>query len=115
MVEQFVYTEKVTGSSPVSPTKLNFMQEIKCIINGKVQMIMFRDFIKKKAQTLGIVGTVENLGDGTVEVIAQGKKEKLEKLIGYLHKGPFLARVIRVDTKWREPKESFTGFTIVYS
>jgi len=78
-------------------------------------MIMFRDFIKRKAQTLGVLGTVENLEDGTVKVIAQGRKEKLEKLIEYLHTGPSLAQVVRVDTQWREPKESCTGFTIIYS
>ena len=91
------------------------MQEVKCIISGKVQVVMFRDFIKRKARMLDVVGTVENLRDGTVEVIAQGDKEKLEKLIWFLHKGPVLARVVRVDTQWMKPKERFTSFTIVYS
>lgn len=77
-------------------------------------MVMFRDFIKRHALSLGLRGTVENLDDGSVEVIAQGMEEKLEKLIEKLHKGPFLARVIRVDVTWREPQGDFTGFTIVY-
>ena len=90
------------------------MQEIKAKISGKVQMVMFRDFVQRHSRSLGLRGTVENLDDGSMEVIAQGSEEKLEKLIERLHKGPFLARVIRVDVEWREPKEDFGGFTILY-
>jgi len=93
---------------------LFYMQEIRCTITGKVQMVMFRDFILRHARSLGIRGTVENLDDGSVEVIAQGKEEKLKKLVELLHKGPFLARVIRVDVEWRKPTGSFESFSIVY-
>ena len=63
---------------------------------------------------MGLKGFVRNLDGGSVEVIAQGPREKLENLIEYLHKGPFLARVLRVDVDWREPRETFDGFKIVY-
>ena len=77
-------------------------------------MVLFRDFAQRKARGLDISGTIENMEDGSLKVIAQGKEENLEKLIEHLHKGPFLARVLRVETKWREPKEEFQGFKIVY-
>ena len=75
---------------------------------------MFRDFILRHARALGIRGTVKNLSDGSVEVIAQGGKVNLEKFIRRLHKGPFLASVIRVDVKWLELTEDFDGFNIQY-
>lgn len=90
------------------------MKEIKVSIVGKVQMVMFRDFIQRKARSLNLSGTVKNADDGSVEVVAQGSEDNLERLIGYLHKGPLLAHVIRVDTLWREPSESFNSFTIQY-
>ncbi len=90
------------------------MQEIECNIVGKVQMVMFRDFILRNARTLGIRGTVENLYDGSVKVIAQGSEDNLNKFIEYLHKGPFLARVIRVNIEWRELTSDFSCFTIQY-
>ena len=90
------------------------MQEIECKITGKVQMVLFRDFVQRKARGLGIVGTVENLEDRSVKVVAQGTKEDLEKLIEQLHKGPFLARVANITVSWREPKEVFSCFKIVY-
>lgn len=90
------------------------IHEIECRISGKVQMVMFRDFAQRKARGLGIRGTVQNMDDGSVKVVAQGHEEELEALIQYLHKGPFTARVARVDVNWREPTREFDGFKILY-
>lgn len=77
-------------------------------------MVMYRDFVQRKARALGITGTVENKEDRSVFVVAQGTEENLQKLIEHLHKGPFLARVARVDVEWREPRDTFQGFKILY-
>jgi acylphosphatase len=90
------------------------MREIECIITGKVQRVTFRDFIQRKARALWLTGTVENLHNGTVRVIAHGPEEKLRTFIDCLHKGPFLARVGNVTVHWREPMETFEDFTIAY-
>lgn len=90
------------------------MQEIECLVTGKVQMVLFRDFVQRKARALGVSGFVENVEDGAVRVVAQGEKETLEKLIEYLNKGSFLARVAYVKVVWKEPKEHFAGFKIYY-
>jgi len=89
-------------------------KEIKCNITGKVVMVMYRDFVKRKAQALSLVGTVENKDGGSVEVIAQGDESDLHTLIEYLNKGPFLARVARVDVEWSEPTQEFQEFKILY-
>lgn len=90
------------------------IKEIEAKITGKVQIVMFRDFIKRKARILGITGEVENMNDQSVRVVAQGTEDSLNNLIEHLHKGPFLARVIRVDVEWREPQKKFDEFIIVY-
>ena len=77
-------------------------------------MIMFRDFAKRKAEELGISGWVKNLRDDSVQLLAQGQKEKLEKYLELLKKGPVLAKVQSVETSWREPAEEFHSFNIVY-
>ena len=77
-------------------------------------MVMFRDFVQRKARALSIVGTVENRGDGSLRVVAQGADGALEKLIEHLHKGPFLARVARVTVAWKEPVETLRDFKIIY-
>ena len=78
-------------------------------------MMMFRDFTLRKAEALGLKGSVRNLKNGTVEVIAQGEKEKLEAFIEYLNKGSLLSRVDKVEVTWRETKSVFDRFYIVYS
>lgn len=88
------------------------MKEIKCIVYGKVQMVMFRDFVVRSANKLGIVGAVRNINNGTVEVIAQGDDVSLTTLIKRLHKGSFLSHVVRVVVVWREPTEVFTQFNL---
>lgn len=112
MVEQLFYTEKAGGSNP-SPRTME-VEEIRCIVSGKVQGVMYRDFVARHARHLALTGYVKNTPDFTVEVVAQGHDDKLEKLIERLHKGPFLARVSKVDVEWREPSGTYRSFDIVF-
>lgn len=89
------------------------MSEVKCIVSGIVQIVMYRSFTERKALSLGLKGTVRNLNDGTVEVVAQGDKEKLEKLVEHLHGGSLFSRVDNVEVEWREPRENFADFRIL--
>lgn len=90
------------------------MEEFHAIVLGRVQMVMFRDFTARHARRYGITGTVRNLNDGTVEVVAQGSKESLTKLLDDIHAGPLLAKVSRVEALWREVEKPFDSFDIVY-
>jgi len=91
------------------------MKEIECKIYGKVQGVFFRAFIKERADILGICGYVENMEDGTVEVVAQGEEEKLKELLELIKKGPTFARVDSVDMSWSDVlQDTFTDFTIEY-
>ena len=90
------------------------MTELHAIIHGRVQLVMFRDFVQRRATKLKAVGTVQNLSDGTVEVVAQGERAALENLLQALHKGPILAHVDRVESEWRAPTGTFADFCIAY-
>lgn len=92
----------------------NKITQINCIITGRVQLVMFRDFTQRKARKFGIVGTVENLSDGSVKVIAQGVEENLLKLISYLKKGSILAKVENISVEWEEARQLFSDFKIIY-
>ena len=89
-------------------------KEFRGTARGRVQMVMYRDFAQRKARGLHIVGTVTNLPDKTVEVVAQGEEKDLEKYIAKLKRGSILSRVDGVEVEWREPSQSFEGFKIVY-
>ena len=75
------------------------------IIEGRVQGVWFRDSTRTEAIKLGLVGWVKNRFYGSVEVVAEGPKEKVETLIAWCHHGPPIARV----TKVHEIKEDYTG------
>ncbi len=90
------------------------MIELHARITGRVQMVMFRDFVERKARHRGFTGYVRNLDDGSVEAVAQGEKSELEKFIPLLHEGPLLAKVKNVELSWQEPKEKFETFEIRY-
>ena len=90
------------------------IEEFRAIISGRVQMVMFRDFTCRKARKVDVTGFVRNLSDGTVEVVAQGSKENLEKLLEYLLKGSMLSHVENVSVEWRTPQKTFDAFEIAY-
>ena len=75
---------------------------------------MFRDFVCRHARRLSLKGYVRNMPDSTLEVVAQGNRDNLEKLIACLNKGPFLARVTSVDVEWQEPIGTHDSFEIVF-
>ncbi|WP_394751749.1 acylphosphatase [Crenothrix sp.] len=68
-------------------------QRAKILVTGRVQGVYFRYFTQKKARQLGVVGSVRNLPDGSVEIIGQAKSDVLQNLIDWSHKGPITARV----------------------
>jgi acylphosphatase len=90
------------------------MEELHVIVSGRVQGVMMRDFVQRSAKKLGLSGYVKNLSDGTVEVVAQGEKAILEKLVERLHKGSMFSRVDRVEVEWRMPSTPYSGFVIDY-
>lgn len=90
-------------------------KRIRAIISGRVQLVMYRDFARRKASRYGITGWVRNLPDNTVELIAEGHEEDLKEYIGYLEEGPMLAEVENVEVKWwPEATGEFRDFDIKY-
>lgn len=72
---------------------------VKAKISGTVQGVFYRASTLERAQQLGLQGSVENCADGTVRLVAQGEREKVEALLRYAHHGPDAAKVSRVDVQ----------------
>ncbi len=82
------------------------------IISGRVQGVFFRANVRNKANELGLKGYAKNLENGNVEVVAEGKEEKLRELLAFIKKGPGIAEVKGIDAKHRQP-ENFKSFDIM--
>lgn len=83
-------------------------------IYGDVQGVFFRANTKERADALGLTGWVRNREDGSVECVAEGEKEKLEKLLEWCKTGPPGASVSEVRSEWKEFKGEFRNFSIRY-
>ena len=88
------------------------MQRAHLIVHGLVQGVFFRSNAKKAAETLGLRGYARNMADGTVEVVAEGSKEKIKELIEFCKKGPGAARVDKIDVHIWEARNEFKDFEV---
>ncbi len=88
------------------------LASLQATVHGRVQGVFFRAFVHRCARQLGLSGYARNLPDGAVEVWAEGERQQLEKLVGYLRVGPSGAGVDKVVTSWSEYTGNYTGFGI---
>jgi len=75
-----------------------------------VQGVFFRTSTRDVAVQLSLTGYAKNLPDGSVEVVACGQSDEIDKLAAWLREGPRMASVTSVDDKAVEFQE-FNGFT----
>jgi acylphosphatase len=87
-------------------------EELYAVVVGQVQGVGFRYFVVEQAQSLALHGYVRNDSSGDVEVIAQGTRSALERLLVLLRRGPEAAEVQKVQTTWRAPTEHVSGFHV---
>ena len=83
------------------------------LYSGRVQGVGFRYTAKTVASGYEVTGTVRNLLDGRVELVAEGTPEELEAFrLAILDAG--LAGFIRDEqVTWTPAKNEFRGFEIV--
>jgi len=77
-------------------------ERLVAVVHGVVQGVFFRYNTRRHAERIGLAGTVENLPDGTVRVVAEGPRDRLEELLAWLRVGPDAAVVERVDAAWSD-------------
>lgn len=79
------------------------------VVSGRVQGVFFREWTVATARELGLTGWVRNRTDGTVEILAMGTADQLDRFTARLHEGSPTARVDAVQVAAAEP-EALDGF-----
>ncbi len=97
---------------PMSQHDRKDIQELHAWVSGRVQGVGFRYFVIDNALSLGLRGYVRNESNGDVEVLAQGNRLALERLLAVLRRGPSAAYVNDVRVSWGQPSEHLSGFNI---
>ncbi|MCX6817239.1 MAG: acylphosphatase [Candidatus Aenigmarchaeota archaeon] len=82
------------------------------LISGEVQGVFFRASTRKFASDLGVTGWIRNLSSGMVEVVAEGRKPLLDRLIEYCKQGPQGAKVDEMEIDWEKFKGDLQGFAV---
>jgi acylphosphatase len=81
-------------------------------VRGRVQQVGFRWWTRSRALEIGLRGYASNLGDGRVQVVAQGTREQCEQLLDQLRHGDTPGRVEGVTELWGSADTAYDGFAI---
>jgi acylphosphatase len=80
---------------------------------GMVQGVFYRQATADEAARLRLSGTVRNLPDGSVEVVAEGPRDAVEALAAFCRRGPPAARVEAVQVEWEAPAGISGPFRVI--
>ena len=104
------------ASAGRAPDRLDLDEPLRltAVVHGSVQGVGFRWWTRARALELGLSGFARNTADGRVEVVAEGSRDALERLLDLLRENPSSARrpghVSTVSTpSWSDPRGE-TGF-----
>lgn len=82
-------------------------------VKGRVQGVGFRAHVEYSARQIGgITGWVRNVGYDTVEVVAEGQLENIERFIEAVKQGPRASRVDESRVEWEEPNGEYNQFGV---
>jgi acylphosphatase len=86
---------------------------MRILYSGHVQGIGFRYTAKAVAAGFEVTGTVRNLPDGRVELVAEGARAELEAFRQAVRDAGMDAFIRGDEASWSEATSGFRGFEIV--
>ena len=81
-------------------------------VQGRVQAVGFRAFVQQNALQIGVTGWVRNVGYDTVEAIAEGNKEQIDRFLQMVNRGPLGSRVDKSRKEWEQVTGEFEAFRV---
>jgi acylphosphatase len=88
-------------------------KSVRVYVEGTVQGIFFRAFIKENAERHDVKGFVRNLEDGRIEIFLEGNNDDVDKMIGLCKIGPKHSSIKKVEVK-EEKFQDFKTFKILH-
>ena len=80
--------------------------------SGPVQGVGFRYTVRNAVHGFEVSGTVRNLDDGRVELVAEGAREELEGLLEAVRQSEVGRFIRREQMDWTEARNEFRSFEI---
>jgi len=87
--------------------------EVHVSVDGRVQGVGYREFVRSSADRFGVTGWVRNRNDGSVEARLRGTSEGVEAVVADMRRGPRFAEVatLRIEARARNEDASI-GFEV---
>jgi len=97
----------------LAPVNALVRRRMRVLYSGQVQGVGFRYTVKSVATGFELTGSVRNLPDGGVELIAEGAKDELEAFRQAIRESGLDHFIRQEDVAWQEARSEFHGFEIV--
>ena len=81
-------------------------------VSGYVQGVGFRAFVAQTAYVIGVTGWVRNVGWDTVEAVAEGGREQVERFLQAVKAGPRASQVEEARVEWEQARGEFAAFEV---
>jgi acylphosphatase len=89
-------------------------RRMKVLYSGHVQGVGFRYTAQSVARGFEVIGTVRNLPDGRVELVAEGDASELEAFRQAIRDAGLSGLIRQEEVSWAEAAGGFRGFEIVH-
>lgn len=104
--------EQADGGTLARDSGVN-RKQMHIFYTGNVQGVGFRYTVKTVATGFEVTGTVRNLADGRVELVAQGQKEELEAFRQGIREAGLEHFIAKEEARWNDATGQYRGFEIV--
>jgi len=88
-------------------------KSVRLYVEGTVQGVFYRAFIKENSERYNVKGFVRNLEDGRVEIFLEGNANDVNKMIEIAKKGPRHSQIRNVQIK-PEKFQDLKSFKILH-
>lgn len=88
-------------------------KRVQILYSGSVQGVGFRYTVKRLAAGYDLAGTIRNLTDGRVELVAEGAKSELEAFRQAIQESGLEHFVQKELVSWGDASNEFRGFEII--
>ncbi|MEM1947070.1 MAG: acylphosphatase [Candidatus Caldarchaeum sp.] len=83
------------------------------IVDGVVQGVGFRYYVRRLARRLGLVGHVKNLDDGRVNIVCESTENRINEFIEAIRNAPPPIKVEDITVSYATPTGEFKTFKII--
>ncbi len=86
---------------------------LQVVYSGHVQGVGFRYTVKSLVSGFEVTGTIRNLVDGRVEMVAEGEKAELKAFQQAIRDSGLGRLITHEHVNWSEARNEFRGFAII--